>query len=756
MDKLKKLAESVPHLVWTCQGDGPCDYLSPQWIEYTGIPAEDQLGYGWLEQIHPDDRSRTAARWQEAVATRSPMDVDFRIRRHDGVYRWFKTRAVPEVDDEGRILRWYGTNTDIQELLDAREAVAVLNAELEARVADRTRELEAVTLQLEEAQRVSHTGSWSMEVATGQMTWSAELFRILRLPPEDGPPPYEVHSDLFTPESWALLEPAVAAALEHGTPYEITLELADRSEGRRWAVARATVERDDTGRVARIYGTFQEVTELVQARLDRDRAAERALAATSYAEIGVWEWNVPADELVWNAQMYQLYAVDSAVAPDYGTWLSRLHPDDADRAEAVLREAVAGADEFHDTFRIRRPDGEVRFVRASARIFRGPDGEAHRLVGINWDVTAEELAAAASERSVELLRGFVRDAPAAIAMFDRELRYIAASDQWRRDYRLADAVLEGRSHYEVFPEIPEEWKTIHRACLDGAVQRRDADRFEREDGTVAFLQWEVRPWYTSEGQIGGITMFTRDVSRAEAMRETLRLRSEALSQSNRDLKQFAYAASHDLQEPLRAVAGCAQILSSRYAGHLDREADELIEHMVDGAKRMRNLIEDLLAYSRVETRGSRFSRVEVARCLEEALANLVDAVRRSGARVEAGDLHDVHADARQVTQLLQNVLGNAIKYAGDAPPVIAIRSWQAGAEVTVAVRDRGMGIPPEHRERVFEMFQRLQSGTEGTGVGLALCRRIVERHRGRIWVEEVEGPGTEIRFTLPAAVEVAA
>lgn len=236
-------------------------------------------------------------------------------------------------------------------------------------------------------------------------------------------------------------------------------------------------------------------------------------------------------------------------------------------------------------------------------------------------------------------------------------------------------------------------------------------------------------------------------------RDETRLRelAEELGQINADLEQFAYAASHDLQEPLRAVAGCVQILERRWGDTLDDEGREVIGHAVDGARRMQRLIEDLLAYSRVGTREKVFAEIALGGALDEALRNLQVAVEESGAVVERGDLPLVVADPAQMRQLFQNLIGNAIKFRGaDAPRVSVSAEREAGAW-RVCVRDNGIGVDPAHADRIFHVFQRLHTRREypGTGIGLAICKRIVERHGGRIWVEGAVGEGAAFYFTIP-------
>jgi light-regulated signal transduction histidine kinase (bacteriophytochrome) len=247
----------------------------------------------------------------------------------------------------------------------------------------------------------------------------------------------------------------------------------------------------------------------------------------------------------------------------------------------------------------------------------------------------------------------------------------------------------------------------------------------------------------------------QDVTERHKAERAMERYAQDLEERNAELEQFAYVASHDLQEPLRMVSSFLQLLQRRYAGELDETADEYIEYAVDGAKRMQVLIRDLLAYSRVGTRGKPFKPIDMNRTLEVVLTDLGPALDDVDADVQAEPLPTISADETQMRQLLQNLIANAVKFRDDDPPEVRVSAEkvQADDEPTwrFAVADNGIGIDPQYEDRVFQIFQRLHTRDEyeGTGIGLAMCKKIVERHGGRIWFESEPGQGTTFYFTIP-------
>jgi two-component system, sensor histidine kinase and response regulator len=239
--------------------------------------------------------------------------------------------------------------------------------------------------------------------------------------------------------------------------------------------------------------------------------------------------------------------------------------------------------------------------------------------------------------------------------------------------------------------------------------------------------------------------------REKQLREDNRRSHEELARSNRDLEQFAYVASHDLQEPLRMIAAYTELLGERYRGQLDANADKYIGYVVDGAKRMQALIEAILSFSRVGREGLQLQNTDCNLLVETAKKNLEAAIAESGASVSHDRLPVVVADTQLLAQVFQNLIGNALKFRGQAPPRIRLAARKQNQEWTFSVADNGIGIAPEHAQTIFAIFKRLHTHAEypGSGIGLSICKKIVEQHGGRIWVESEPGKGSTFHFVLP-------
>jgi len=305
------------------------------------------------------------------------------------------------------------------------------------------------------------------------------------------------------------------------------------------------------------------------------------------------------------------------------------------------------------------------------------------------------------------------------------------------------------------PDRGQEQMEIMENIRQGAPVEYFETRCLTKSGELIDVSATVSPLRDSSGTVTGASRVARDISKRKRAEAELARRTEELGRSNRDLEQFAYVASHDLNEPLRAVSGSLDLLNRRYAGKLDEKAAEYIAHALSGAERMQKLIADLLEFSRVGSQSGDFRRMSAQSALDNAMDNLRSAIRETHALITADPLPKLNADSSQMAMLFQNLLGNAIKFRGANPPRIHVSARREPSQWVLSVRDTGLGIAPKYFDRIFDIFQRLHTRQEypGTGIGLAICKRIMERHGGRIWVESVPGERTTFYCAFPAEEE---
>ena len=360
------------------------------------------------------------------------------------------------------------------------------------------------------------------------------------------------------------------------------------------------------------------------------------------------------------------------------------------------------------------------------------------------DITGLKQAQKDLRASQELLQSVIDNTPALVYSLDLEGRFLLINRPLEKLFGHTNAEMIGHSRAEfIEPELAEQ----HRINDLEIFRSGEPKIFEEEnmepDGRHVYLTTKF-PLRDANGNIYAVCGISTDMTERKLI-------EEELIRSNAELEQFAYIASHDLQEPLRAVAGMVQLLQKRYEGQLDERADEYIKHAVDAAARMQSLIQALLSYSRAQRDNQPMEQVDAGTSLQLALKNLDTSIRDNHAVITADALPRVHANPAQLTQLFQNLIGNAIKFRRDVEPQIHISATKLTDAWQFSVRDNGIGIEPQYFERIFMIFQRLHTQREfsGTGIGLALCKKIIERHGGRIWVESEPEHGSVFHFTLP-------
>ncbi len=436
---------------------------------------------------------------------------------------------------------------------------------------------------------------------------------------------------------------------------------------------------------------------------------------------------------------------------------SELQPADvAARYQAEDNEIMAKDTPrlFFEEARVQ-PDGSLKWVRKSKTPLHDPLGQVIGMLGISEDITAQKLMEEALRESEERFRAAFEQAALGMVYVTPDRRFLRMNARACEILGYPEAELLNRSVDDItFPEdLPANRENTQRMLADQQEVYSTEKRYLRKDGSAVWTQITASLVRNAQGQPDYFVTIIEDISDRKQALALLEERTRDLARSNADLEQFAYLTSHDLQEPLRMVSSFTQLLERRYRGQLDERADDYIHYITEGAQRMQRLINDLLAYSRVGSRGRPFAALEFETIVEQVADNLQIAIEETGATLSHDPLPRVYGDEIQLVQLMQNLVGNAIKFRSANPPQIHVSAHPEGKEWIISVRDNGIGIEPQYFERIFVLFQRLHLPEEypGTGIGLAICKRIIERHNGRIWVDSVPGQGSTFYFSLPSA-----
>ncbi|AGB36227.1 PAS domain-containing sensor histidine kinase [Natronococcus occultus] len=511
---------------------------------------------------------------------------------------------------------------------------------------------------------------------------------------------------------------------------------------------------------------FRDVTDRKEREQYLEDTKEQLEAATEAGAVGTWEWNVAEDTFVAGASFARTFGLDPERAREgfpLERVLSSIHEDDRDRVAARIEDALERCGEYEAEYRVRDADGEIRWVFARGHVECDEAGEAETFPGALTDITERKRAELEAETQRRQLETLFRVLPVGAVVADADGSLVranaAAREIWGGDVFDADSVDEYEKYAAVWadsgkPVEPDEW-TMSQVLRGEEVTEPNVYEIRTFDGERRIIMEHGMPVRDERGDVDRAVVTLTDITERREYQRRLEETVDRLETSNERLEDFAYAASHDLQEPLRMVSSYLRLIEDRYGDALDADGEEFLEFAIDGADRMRNMIDGLLEYSRVETKGNPFEPTDLETVVEGVLADLQLRIEESDADVTVDRLPRVNGDPDQLRQVFQNLLSNAIEYSGDEPPVIRVDAERRGEWWTVSVHDEGLGIDPDDQDRIFEVFQRLhgRGEHEGMGIGLAVCQRIVERHGGEIRVDSEPGEGTTFSVTLPAVDE---
>ncbi len=706
--------------------------------------------------------------------------------------------GTPLITREGMTLGTLCVIDRVPRQLDARQthALEVLGRsvvmQMEARRQIKIEKHRSILLQ--EAQLLARMGSWEMDYVTGRLLMSADACGFLGLSEEEFDQTLDTFMDCVFPEDRKLLERTDEAA---DLPMEVEYRVRRADGATRWLLQRGLLERDAAGTPLRRMGMIMDVTERKESEVSLRRRDEQSRAIVDTAHNAFVGINAQGVITEWNRQAETMFGWtrDEALGQSMAEMI--IPPQyRAAHHQGLARFLASGVgpvlNKSIELSALRRNGSEFP---VELRIAPIPSTEGLFFAAFIKDIESlkrNEQALLESQNRItklnEELEGRVLERTAELAESEQRYRFLANSLPqiiWtsKPDGNLDYYNQRWFDYTGLTMEQTKDWgwePVLHPDDVENCVQRWTHSFTTGEDYEVEYrfkrasdgvYRWhlgrafpmrrngEIILWVGTCTDIEDYKKFEADLQEAqlglekkvEARTAELATQAKELERSNLELEHFAYLASHDLQEPLRMVASFTQLLSEKYQGQLDAEAQEFIGFAVDGAKRMKQLIEGLLNYSRVGKKGTSHELVPCDVAVDGALANLQVVIGESKAIITRDALPTVHCDLPLLTQLFQNLIGNAIKFHSTEPPKIHISAEKDGNEWRISVADNGIGIHPRHTERIFVIFQRLHSTAAypGTGIGLAICKKIVEHHGGTLKVKSQPGEGSCFQFTLP-------
>jgi PAS domain S-box-containing protein len=491
---------------------------------------------------------------------------------------------------------------------------------------------------------------------------------------------------------------------------------------------------------------YRDITERKRIEIELKKREEELTDFIENATVAL-HWVGPNGTILW-ANEAEAKLLGYAREEYIGRNIREFHADEATIEDILSR--LTNREELHDyEARLRCKDGSIRYVAISSSVFR-EDERFIRTRCFTRDITDKKIA----EEALFRLGAIVESSDDAI--ISKDLNGMIRT--WNRGAErifgyTAEEVIGKHISMLAVPERVDEIPSILNRIRRGERVDHYVTKRRTKEGRILTVSLTVSPIRDASGAIIGASKIARDITEREESQEVLRATNEALRVANSDLEQFAYAAAHDLKEPLRMVNIYCQLLEKKFAEIVGTEGQQYLRYAIEGSSRMEALVRDLLTYLQASTPNSEpVPRADPNRALEDALVTLRAVIEETGASITVSQLPAVRIHEVHLQQLFQNLLGNAIKYRSDTPPRIAIGAEQSGEGSVFFVQDNGIGIDPEYKEQIFGLFKRLHTTNEysGSGIGLALCKRIVERYGGRIWVESELRRGATFFFTIPA------
>jgi len=506
-------------------------------------------------------------------------------------------------------------------------------------------------------------------------------------------------------------------------------------------------------------GIMIDITEKRLTEKNTRESIERFQRLSQATHDAIWDWNLLTDEVWWNEGFYKLFGYDKDLpVPDLYEWTKKIHPDDSNKVISRLKQIRKNTvDYWEDEFRYEINGNNYGTVLDRAYVLRDDTGKPIRVIGAIMDITERKKTEQQIAHNERRYRQIVETAQEGIWMIDENNNTTFINKKMCEIIEYLPEEITGKGIHSFMDETANKNALAQIERRKQGINETHDSTFITKSGKAVSTSLSTNGIFDNEGIYRGALAMVTDITKRKQDEELLKkseaildLKNKELKRKNRELEEFAYVVSHDLQEPLRTTTSFVELLKQQYAGKLDPKADKYLHFIVDSSDRMKILINDLLDYSRIGGKNE-MERVDCNKILMDVTADLYKAISDSAAEIVSGDLPIIMGYPTEIKQLFQNLVINAIKFSkANVAPQIKISVERTGDFWDFAIADNGIGIDNVHSEKIFVIFQRLHTRSEypGSGIGLSHCKKIVELHHGKIWVESVPGEGSIFHFTI--------
>ncbi len=612
---------------------------------------------------------------------------------------------------------------------------------------------------LQNAEKLANMGSWELDVETKEINFSDSLYKIFGYMPNSITPDLDLMYNMIIPayrvEYKRLLNEAIKRQSSFNTEYEVLWVNGQR----RYILAQCRYIATDN----KVIGTCLDITELKETTQKLSQNEALLKEAESIAHNGSFEWFYGIDHFFWSEELFRIHGYEpNAIEITLNFYQKLIHKEDLEKCKLKIQDFLEDKKNFSFEYRIIRPDQSIRFVYLTAKVIVDEQNDIKKIIGNLQDITELKNAAILLEKTESIYKTIASNVPdSVVLMYDSNFNLILFDGPILNEVKFTNPLTAGINLKDMFPEAEAEANTIIlRRAFNG-----EEIQLEKEFDDNKIFSIDFKPVKNANGEIFNVMVVMHDITEIKKVQKSLEIKVDELNNSNQDLEQFAYVASHDLQEPLRKIRAFGERLQNKYSNDISEEGLDYINRMQNASERMQTLIDDLLTFSRVTRTDEGYVEVDLHDQLQKIIEDLEYTIEKKNATIDLMVNHNIVAIPGQIRQLFQNLISNAIKFTKpNIDPIVQIQSEILKGEdieqeglvnhreyCKITVSDNGIGFDQQYADKIFELFQRLHTRNEyqGTGIGLAVCKKIVDKHNGTINVSSKINEGTLFTIILP-------